>query len=96
MPKGVVRMSIPYWVWTVRFRTDESSGESTVIATHPAAAKRSVASAVDGIETFERAEALTRVSPNVAEQHFDGYASGLQRVLSGVATARVAVSQRGD
>lgn len=74
-------MSLPYWGWTIRFQNGESSGESTVIAPHPAAAKQSVAAAVTDIETFESVVALDRVATSVAEQHLDGYYLLVQKLV---------------
>lgn len=89
-------MSYPFWIWTVRFKTSDTTGESMVIATHPAAAKRSVAAGLADIETFERPRAEARVPPAVANQHFDGYAPRLRRVVDSITTVRSTVALRGD
>lgn len=87
-------MTLPYWVWQVSFQTASSPGESTVVAPHPAAAKQSVAAAIDGIETFDSVLAGKRFSTTHAEQRFDGYAPRLHTVSASVESARATV--RGD
>lgn len=71
----------PHWFWRVRFRTSNGSGETLVVAPHPAGAKKSVIGSID-ITTFESVVPKERVPQAMAEQRFGGYYPSVRGALT--------------
>lgn len=64
---------LPQWFWRVRFQTDDSGGETLVIAPHRAAAKQAIATPPEDVTAYETVEPNEHVSHEMATQHFGGY-----------------------
>ena len=78
---------LPHWLWRVRFRMPDSGGETLVVAPHPAAAKKAIATPPKDVAAYESVEPGKRIADDVAAQRFDGYYPGVRAALDAGRTA---------